>query len=69
LFVVTFDESETNVGNPILTVLYGDGVKPGFVSALPYDHCSILRTIEDELSLGDLGLSDATANAIKEVWK
>jgi phospholipase C len=70
LFVVTFDESESLFGpNHILTVLYGDSVKPGSQSAQSYNHYSLLRLIEDELGLGNLGQGDATANPIQEVWK
>ncbi|MGK5084572.1 alkaline phosphatase family protein [Bdellovibrionota bacterium FG-1] len=69
LFVVTYDESETYVGNHIATILYGDSIKAGSTSALTYNHYSLLRTIEEELGLGSLKQNDAIANSINEVWK
>jgi hypothetical protein len=72
LVVVTFDESENQSsaqGNRIFTGLLGAGVAPGSRSNLPYDHYSILRTIEDRFDLGRLGANDAKAFSISEVWK
>jgi hypothetical protein len=49
--------------------LYGNSIQPGSVSTVSYNHSSLLRTIEEELGLGNLGQDDATANAITGVWK
>ena len=69
LFVVTFDESEKSHTRPIYTVLLGDGVQPGAVTDFPYNHYSLLRTIEDGLGLGTLGREDAKAVPIGGVWR
>jgi hypothetical protein len=69
LFVVTFDEAPTPGPNHVYTAVYGRGVVPGAVSALRYDHLSLLRTIEDALELPTLGQQDATAPPIMDVWR
>ena len=69
LLIVTFDESESTGANHIFTVMVGDGVAPGSVSAQAYNHYSLLRTIEDEFGLGTLGLGDASATPITDIWK
>ena len=69
LLISTFDESGIFGGNRIYTSLYGDGVSPASTSNAGYSHYSILRTIEDELGLGTLGLEDSTAEPITGVWK
>jgi hypothetical protein len=55
---VTFDEGTTDAGccqvaagGHIPTIVAGPAVAPGTVSAVPYDHYSILRTIEESWSL------------------
>jgi hypothetical protein len=69
LFVVTFDESAGAGPNHIYTALFGPGVVPGSTSSAPYDHYSLLRTIEDALSLGTLGQHDVVASPITGVWQ
>ena len=69
LLVVTFDESASAKDNRILTVLFGAGVRPGALSGAHYDHYSLLRTIEDRFNLGTLGLKDAQAVAISDIWR
>lgn len=70
LIVFTFDEDSTSGGdNTVYTVLYGAGVAPGSVSVVRTGHYSLLRTIEDALGLGTLGLEDAKADPISGVWK
>jgi Phosphoesterase family len=69
LFVVTFDESSMLHTRPIYTVLVGDSVKPGVTDDFPYDHYSLLRTVEEAFGLGTLGLEDEQAVAISGVWK
>jgi hypothetical protein len=55
---VTFDEGTTNAGccheaagGHIPTIVAGSAVAPGSVSDVPYDHYSILRTIEESWGL------------------
>jgi len=68
LFVVTFDEDGGSKSNQIYTVLYGPGVIAGVKSNAYYTHYDLLRTIEDGLGVGNLGLEDAKARPIEGVW-
>jgi hypothetical protein len=79
LVVVTFDESDFESDyqpdlassydgpNQIYTVLLGDEIEPGF-EAEGYNHYSLLRTIEQNFSLGHLGKNDASANWFQFLW-
>lgn len=72
LFVVTFDESETgpfNSSTRIYNAFYGDSVIAGSSVNYPYDHYSMLRTIEEAFHLGTLGLKDELAHPIGGIWK
>jgi phospholipase C len=69
LFVVTFDESRRSGGNRIYTALYGDSVIAGSVSDHPWNHYSLLRTIEEAFGLGTLGLNDQSADPIRGIWR
>ena len=62
LLFVTFDEGETNsgccrvaAGGHVLTLVAGPGARAGVRSMAPYDHYSLLRTIEDLWGLPRLG--------------
>jgi hypothetical protein len=79
LVVVTFDESDFEAKyepdlassydgpNQIFCVLLGDGIEPGFEEE-GYNHYSLLRTIEENFSLGHLGKNDAGANWFQFLW-
>lgn len=70
LLVVTFDESGSKGNNnQIYTALIGDSVIAGSSSKNAYTHYSILKTIESEWGLGDLGKQDKAANFIIDVLK
>ena len=73
LLVVTFDEDGhpwfLPSSNHILTVLFGDSVKPGAESDEQYNHYSLLRLVEDQFALGNLGENDSSAPPITGVWK
>ena len=60
LFLV-WDEgtSNTHGGGQVTMVAAGSGVKKGYRSPLPYDHYSLLRTIEDGWGLPELSNSAA----------
>jgi hypothetical protein len=70
--VLTYDEGQTNAaccgrakgGGRIITVVASPLGRRGFVSDVPHDHYSLLRTIEDAWGLGYLGHAgdDATLN-------
>jgi phosphatidylinositol-3-phosphatase len=57
LLVITFDEDAGNdpSGGHIATVLASPDVLSGYRSTVPYDHYSLLRTIEEAWSLDCLG--------------
>ncbi len=79
LVVVSFDEadyerstvpglkSDYDGPNNVYTVLLGDMIKPG-VEREGYNHYSLLRTIEKNFSLGDLGKNDAESNYFQFLW-
>jgi Phosphoesterase family len=70
LLVVTFDEADkSDPTNRIFTVLTGESVLSGSISKSPYNHYSLLRTIENVLTLGTLGQNDATASPVAGVWR
>jgi len=68
LVIITFDEG-SNSKNQVYTVLLGDSVKSGVKSSTTYNHYSLLRLIEDEWGLGNLGLNDQSATQISGIWK
>jgi hypothetical protein len=62
ILFLTWDEGTTNSGccglakgGHILTLIAGPGAREGTRSAVPYDHYSLLRTIEDLWGLPRLG--------------
>jgi hypothetical protein len=67
LLVVTYDEAEGS--NPrVMTVLAGPSVKSGYRSSTPYDHYSLLRTVEDDFGFSPLATGDASARAMNEFF-
>jgi len=62
LFVVTFDEDDGSHNNHIFTVLFGPMITPNAYESTHYDHYSLLRTIEENFSLGHLGRNDTSGN-------
>lgn len=79
LVVVTFDEADflkswdadkkyTYDGpNQVYTVLLGDMIEPG-VEYEAYNHYNLLKTIEVNFGLGDLGKNDAAATPLRFLW-
>ncbi|KAL7320768.1 hypothetical protein PS15m_000627 [Mucor circinelloides] len=69
MFVLTFDEDDgASDNNKVLTVLFGPDFHPKSKSnkdKTKYTHYSLLKTIEDNWGLGDLGQNDKKANVIK----
>jgi hypothetical protein len=68
ILFLTWDEGETNAtccgvakGGHILTLIAGPGARGGTRSTVPYDHYSLLRTIEDLWRLPKLGYSGSPA--------
>lgn len=69
LVIATFDEDDYSGLQHIYTAVWGEMVRPGTVSQQKYNHYSILRTIEDAFGLGTLGLEDAKATPITDIWR
>ncbi len=79
LVVVTFDEADFEADsekgkkyyydgpNQIYTVLLGDMIEPGIEAGL-YNHYSLLKTIEQNFMLGDLGKNDEESNWFTFLW-
>ena len=63
LLIVTFDEDDGTPQNQIYTALVGAMVKPS-VNRTAHNHYSILKLIEDNWGLGNLGRGDAAAKSI-----
>ncbi|KAI9301392.1 phosphoesterase family-domain-containing protein [Cunninghamella echinulata] len=68
MFVSTWDEAKDyTIANQVQTVLFGPDFKKSSTATsdnTKYDHYSLLHTIEDNWSLGDLGQKDHSANLI-----
>ncbi|KAI9475901.1 MAG: phosphoesterase family-domain-containing protein [Benjaminiella poitrasii] len=69
MFVLTFDEDEGDSDdNHVLTVLFGPDFHPSNrlkKDSTEYNHYSLLKTIEDNWALGNLGKNDKKANLIR----
>jgi len=68
LVVVTFDERHPDDDNHVYAVVVGPGAIPGRVDDTRYDHYSVLRTVEENWSLGTLGRSDNNATWFSFLW-
>lgn len=69
ILISTFDESGLRLRNQIYTSIVGPGVKPGSYSAT-LNLYSLLRLVEENWNLGNLGREDATAPSIPEnIWR
>jgi phosphatidylinositol-3-phosphatase len=62
---ITFDEGSGS--EPVATLVIASGVRPGLRSAVPHDHYSLLRTIQDAWGLPCLANS-CTANDLGEFF-
>lgn len=78
LIVVTFDEADYNAQgfdtmydgpNQIYTVLLGDMIEPGTVVETPYNHYSLIRTVQQNFGLDSLKKNDEGANWFRFLWK
>lgn len=82
LVVVTFDEADFEAlydpaskfkyfydgPNQIYTVLLGDMIEPGGIAYEGYNHYSLIKTIEQNFSLGSLEKNDRGANWFRFLW-
>ncbi len=70
LFIITFDESgPLSPNNQIYTVLVGANINAGTKNAQALRHPALLKMIEDEFKIGNLGREDAQAPSLSGVWK
>ncbi|RKP06683.1 phosphoesterase [Thamnocephalis sphaerospora] len=68
LVIVTFDEDDSKLaGNLVWTGLLGRAVGAEETDTTPYNHYSLLRTIEDNWDLGTLGRDDEHAQAFRNL--
>jgi len=65
LILVTWDEDDYTFNNHIHTFALGSMLKPNTTDDTLYNHYSLLRSVEDNWKLGDLGRNDATANSFQ----
>ena len=63
--IVTWDEDDYTEQNKIDTYMLGSMVQPLTNDGAYYNHYSLLRTIEDNWQLGNLGRNDAQATPFK----
>jgi hypothetical protein len=70
LIEITYDESKRKKDekNKIFTVLLGPMVRKGLVIDTHYNHYNILREVEKNFKIGNLGKNDKKAGLIKEDW-
>ncbi|KAI0505749.1 phosphoesterase family-domain-containing protein [Xylaria bambusicola] len=65
LIILTFDESESYLKeNRVFTVLLGNAIpssKVGTTDSKRYNHYSLIKTVEDNWGLGNLGQNDVNA--------
>jgi hypothetical protein len=63
---ITFDEGTSN--QPVVTIAAGDGAKPGRY-ATPFDHYSLLRTIEEHFGVAPLTGQASTATTMSSLLR
>jgi hypothetical protein len=68
VLISTFDESGPSAKNLIYTSIYGPDVKPMLYTD-SLNTLSLLKLVEDNWSLGNLGKSDVKAPALPNIWK
>ena len=68
LLFVTWDENDDSPGNEVATLVIARDVPAGFTSQVPYNHYSLLRTIETAWGLAPLTANDAAATAMSDFF-
>ena len=72
ILIITFDESEndnTNGGGRVMTLLYGTGVKPGYVGTATYNHYSLLRLTMEAAGVTTIPGNGSTATDMTEFFQ
>ena len=68
LLVVTWDEGSDG-DNHVVTIFAGSAARTGYVSPRPYDHYSLLRTVEALWGLSPLTSNDAGAQPMSDLFR
>lgn len=68
ILISTFDESGPGLRNQIYTSIVGSSVRAGDYSAAVSTY-SLLKLMEENWDLGDLGRGDASAASVPSIWK
>ena len=68
LLVITWDEGDAS-DNHVATIFAGNVVRPGARSQRPYDHYSLLHTIEDGLGLPPMTANDRNAALMRDLFR
>jgi hypothetical protein len=68
LLFITWDENDDSPGNEVATLVIARGVPAGFKSQVPYNHYSLLHTIETAWGLAPLTANDAAATAMSDFF-
>jgi len=61
--VITWDEDDYTEENQIFTAIWGSMIKPNTTDSTEYNHYSLLKTVEENWNLGDLGRNDKKAKS------
>lgn len=70
LFILTYDESDlSSIKNEIYTVVIGSQIVAGSQNNQLLNHSALLKMIEDEFKIGNLGREDLTSPIISGIWK
>jgi phosphatidylinositol-3-phosphatase len=69
LLFITWDENDDSAGNQIATLVIADFVPPGFKSQVPYNHYSLLATVEASWGLASLTANDAAATVMSDFFQ
>lgn len=69
LIIITWDEDDYLAMNHIHTVAIGNMVERNSIDDTAYNHHSLLKTVEDNWELGNLGRGDVNANSYQFLKK
>ena len=67
LLAITWDEDDGSAGNHVATLLLGTGISGGARSSAPYNHYSLLRTLEAARGAAPAGPGDFAASLMSDL--
>lgn len=68
LVVITYDEGSYKLKNQIYTIFLGPSVVAGSTNNDKHTHYSLIRLLEEEWGLSNLGRGDLSASSILQIW-